>query len=438
MTLLPAAGSEVQVWDVSGPTKVAILAAPMAGDTHWRTGPVCGFNHQGTVVWLKLPSGDVIRWDAATWEELPRLKSAGGPHPEAVYSLADGKSILTTCRNGWVRVWDAATGNEHSVPGRYWNAVIALAPDGKLAAIGDKTGRIDLLDVATGKRLRSLREKGFPVQRLFFSPDGQRLSVGETPPEARSIGQYWRTGLLRLSDGAEIWPRRKQEDPEVSSLVPLGFSSNDDLVLADSKFTRVWNTSSGKELRRFSSLSLQAVPSFNGKCLVTEDHGEIVLIDLATGRETKRILVDPVEKARKSVIGASRFSWSADGRTLAATLLEDRVSILDPVLGKELRRFQLYTGDVPEQLRSLWANRDYSVWCLALSPDGKRLASSALNGWYVAVWNTETGQEVVRLDHDFQIDSLAFTPDGKSVVTFGSTGLGYRWEIDSIIAARKK
>jgi WD40 repeat protein len=85
-----------------------------------------------------------------------------------------------------------------------------------------------------------------------------------------------------------------------------------------------------------------------------------------------------------------------------------------------------------------WPGGSHSIRGLALSPDGKRLAASALARQYVAVWDTETGKQVARLDHDFPVESVAFTPDGKSVVTFGGTGLGYRWDIEKVVAARKK
>ena len=113
----------------------------------------------------------MIRWDLATGKELPRLRIGNGPQLQWLYALPDGKTLLTPAAYGWVRVWDAATGKERPVPGRYRDAAFALAPDGKIAAVGDKTGRVDLLDATTGKLVRTLRETGEPARFLVFSPD---------------------------------------------------------------------------------------------------------------------------------------------------------------------------------------------------------------------------------------------------------------------------
>jgi WD40 repeat protein len=239
-----------------------------------------------------------------------------------------------------------------------------------------------------------------------------------------------------------VGTKKEDESGAAPRLTPLGFAHADDadLLIVDhsSDGARVWNIGTGKETARFRVSGWTAVPSPDGKLLAAEEHGEVVLLDTATGREVKRMLVDPEEKARKSYRNGVRLAWSADGRTLAATLREDHVCILDPATGKERARFPLYPADAPKKLGLDFIGRPYSAWGLAVSPDGKRLAASVIHGLYVAVWDAETGALIAPLDHGFQVTSVVFTPDGKAVITFGSTGLGYRWDVEKLIAAQKK
>jgi len=241
-----------------------------------------------------------------------------------------------------------------------------------------------------------------------------------------------------VSDGQEFWS--KEADKGTWSLIPLGFADGGDhLVLAHyPKDARVWDTATGKELRRMPSTYADAAPSPDGKLLATEDRGEVVLFDLATGRETKRIKVE-VDAGQPRYYGSTVFAWSGDGKVLATTLPEDHVCVLDAATGKERKRFVVYAGELPEAIKLLVRRSGgYTVNSLALSPDGKWLAASAMSGTYVAIWETETGKQLAKMEHEYQVESVAFTPDGKGVITFSLTGLGYRWDVEKLVAAQKK
>jgi RNA polymerase sigma factor (sigma-70 family) len=439
--LVAPEGTEIVVWDTPKKSPRLTLRTNSPVSRYGYGDSDIGFTADGKTIFATVRTGEISRWDAGTGQELPRLRPGDGPPLRRLHTLPDGKTLLTTSIQGWVRVWDAATGQERPVPGRYWDAVLAVAPDGKTAAVGDRSGRVDLLDSATGKLVRTLREKGTPVRNMVFSADGDRLALGEAQHDGGVTVRDALVRVLRVSDGTEVWSCHKEDD--VRELVPLGFAAGEgvNLVIAHyPKGAQVWDTGTGKELRRLACDNFHAAVSPDGKMLATDGYGEVVLLDLATGREAKRIEVDPDAKAKgKRVRGAALFAWAGDGRTLATTLPKDHVCILDPATGKERGRFAVYTGEVRDILKEVgWRSGGHSIRSLCLSPDGKRLAVSALNGEYVAVWDTETGQELARLNHEFQVDTLAFTPDGRSVISFGGTGLGYRWDVEKVIAARKK
>jgi uncharacterized delta-60 repeat protein len=70
---------------------------------------------------------------------------------------------------------------------------------------------------------------------------------------------------------------------------------------------------------------------------------------------------------------------------------------------------------------------DREVSTVAFSPDGKYVVSGSWDGT-ARVWEAQTGNEIVRITHDGEVYTVAFSPDGKYVVS-GSTDRTARvWE----------
>jgi hypothetical protein len=75
---------------------------------------------------------------------------------------------------------------------------------------------------------------------------------------------------------------------------------------------------------------------------------------------------------------------------------------------------------------------DGSVTAVAFSPDGKYVVSGSEDGT-ARVWEAQSGREVARMSHDDGVNAVAFSPDGKYVVSGSESG----WHGAGLAVARR-
>lgn len=386
-----------------------------------RGGPEVGFTPDGAAFVTQL-SG-VWRFDPAAGAERPRLPAAGGPPPGTLHALPGGRTLLTPTGDGWVRVY-AADGAEVPVPGRYRGPVsVALSRDGRLAAVADEAGRIDLRDAASGRFVRTVRERGGRAWRMAFSRDGARLAATDVPDDAhQGAPEQWPGAadgpppvkVYRLADGAEVGAVGRGTAPSAGRVFPVGFTAAGlVLIQGDDPGLSAWDPATGAKVREYAAGCPGGAVSPDGRTVAAVDETALVFRDAVTGTEARRaVLVPPDLKWWDN--NPCLVSWSADGRTAGVLLPKGMLVVVDAEAGRVRNRFEA----VPDKARlpERWDGEAAEHGPVGLSPDGRWAAVRGVG--HVTVWETATG----RMAAGFGLDGwwtplgLAFHPDGRSLI----------------------
>jgi WD40 repeat protein len=185
---------------------------------------------------------EVHRWDAATGDELPVIKTAAHENSNRCLPAPDGRTVLLTDRNGPrtpLALRDLATGEVVTPVGEVGPAVegCAFSPDGRTLAVTDNAdaGGVVLREVCGGRdRGRLMGKEGFVTEGLAFSPDGRLLAVGGRDS----------VRLLHLASGREVgrvegasWVTSVAFSPD-GQLLAVGGMSNVALVCDVAAMTR--------------------------------------------------------------------------------------------------------------------------------------------------------------------------------------------------------
>jgi WD40 repeat protein len=321
---------------------------------------------------------------------------------------------------GLIRRWDGSVEQGQSASSTYQGRVrSAYAPDGRVAAVGDARGRLDLWDTKTGKRLGLWRE-GPAVNNLAFAQDGDTLATGLHSGEVR----FWevpsgREGKVLRFEGKAGW----------SFAVSLLYSSDGKHLFVANYPNRVWlwEVATGREVWRGPIVTAAAFMPDRARLVVARGGPQLTFLDASTGRELSKVPLT-TSRATSDFNTVEALAVSPDGARLAVVLHDGAVTLIDARDGKEMRRFVAVRPAEGKLagLRFVGGNRRV---VLTYSADGRLLLTGGDDG-SVRLWETATGSEVLRrAGHEGPVSHLAFGPGGRTALTSAEDGHASLWDL---------
>jgi len=347
-------------------------------------------------------------WDLRTGDEVHSLLG----HEKEIYSVAfsppDGRLLASAGWDNKVTVWDTTTWREAFTVqavflGSPWR--VEFSPDGRLLALADNAsaGAVKVYDVTTGHLEHELPAHSIRVASITFSPNSQRLV---------SAGFDKTVKLWDLATGHEVLTLRGHTD-----LVSH--------VLFDPLGRRLASASEDGTVKIWDATPLDEDPEPRIRTL--RDHEGVVYSVafspdglLVSGSVDKTLKVWDAQTYRvvRTLSGHTEGVWSVafsrDGR-LATASADKTVMLWDADFAKA-RTFTQFDGGIRR---------------VALSPDGRRLATSD-RSQMVQVWDTTTERQLFSLDgHKGQVWGVTFSPDGKFLATAGVDKTVKLWDADT-------
>jgi WD40 repeat protein len=369
-----------------------------------------------------------------------------------------------------------------SVPYKYMSSAV-LSPDGKVLAVVDKWGTLNVWNLKTGKRLYEpflcyQRDPSLPKDRSDkkFEEDGRNLQL-EIMPDNQSIiitgfGKYgirsWNLNNAKLihsvynayeysfnpehgvvvysncSDGIIKCLNLNESkssgdfDSQFNWIEDIALSSDGNflavseniLIKTDSNKSdeicvhsiKIWDRVNNQLLHTINEYTSENATRENTSIYISPDSNFLVSVKLLKKRGDDKFYT---AKFWKLQTGELLYSLTLEGDDSIKFSNNGLLLARNPD-GKSINIWQLETGKLLRTLHSNWFGN------FATSPDSQILASSGVSvgGDTIEIWNLETGELLHTLEAGHSVTySIKFRSDSQAFVTIDYDGTGRVWQL---------
>lgn len=354
--------------------------------------------------WLASASADkTLRiWDAKSGNEMMQV-ALDAPGTKILFS-ADGKSIVVGDRAGNIGIWNISTLSARAWYIEFPEIVhkVKLTTSGDLFANTDDRGlwfikANNLRNSRSGTDGARVLKTDALTSRMAISPDSRWIGLVEPPNQAVLYNTQDQTNIVINHDEPVIDVAFSPDSLQIAT------STQDGLVRMQS----VENSSNTKDFKNpTSALSIAFSP--DGTQLAVGLKDQISIWDIAK----QTVMAQLPQPGSINILSFSKDGkWLAAGSSDASTYLWDAKNLKS---AQPVRIFR--QGD--------------AIITLAFSPDLQWLATGGGDN-LVHLWDLQSGSEIARIPHSDKVNSLAFSPDGKQLITV-SRKMIQLWDLASI------
>ncbi len=324
----------------------------------------------------------------------------------------DGTRLAVAGSDPRIQIWDVTTQRKLAILEGHVEQVTRLTfhPDGTLLGSGGWDGVLRLWDPATGRQLMQLPLQGDPR----FSSTGQHLGFMWQGSERLQLleataSREYRTIVSSLGAGQGTY--REGDISRDGRLLALGMGSGGD---------RLWDLCSGRELAVLPSKSICVLFQPNGRELLTCGFTGLQRWPIQVSKEPANDLrLGPPRKITLPFV-PTRMARSPDGHTLAIVSETSGAGLLmdlkaEPVRGELF--LHPYAGHV------------------ALSRDGRWVASAGWLADRVLLWNAKTGKMVREWVVGNQT-RMFFAPDSRALIICRGDAFTF-WDVETLQPIRR-
>jgi len=386
--------STVILWDVASGTPKFILKG------HGDQVHAVAFSPDGTTVLSGSDDNSLILWDAITGAMIRKLTGHTQGIGSVAYNPVNSKQAISASDDQTVRLWDLDTGATiRTFSGSTLEIrAAAFSPDGKRIAGGGPDNILYEWDVTNERPIHTFAGHTQQINSVAFTPNGKQILTGSND------------SLLGVWDAEDGQVNYLNVSGQVSDVAAMPDSVHALSTSADGTM-RLWDLTNGAQLQRLDERSAinRAALSADGKQLLVglDDH-TAQLQSLDSGA--------PPHVFSGHNDGVKDVAFSPDGKQLVSAANDGSMILWNASTGALIHVMQ-----VPAKS---------SITAVMFSPDGKTLVTGGAGDNAVRLWDVVKGTEVISFtDHTDALNTVAFSPDGHSVLSASSDRTMTLWNV---------